>query len=147
VRIYVYFDLFIHIEKATYTNWMALLGFKLITPEGGHPSKHLPPTTTYTIGDNLTVRWKLGHSLVTQFVAIELFSFNGLIEDLWIGKVPAAEKSKSITLKVHPTVAIPATYFLRVWGESSEGPACITYSKSFRLVAPSFHDSICLNVQ
>jgi len=136
VRIYVCFNLFIHIEKATYTNRIATLGFKLVTPEGGHPSRYFPPTTTYTVGENITVRWDLGHSLVTRFVAIELFSFKGLIQNMWIGKMPAVKRSKKITLNVNANVMIPGTYFFRVWGESSKGPACITYSKSFRLIAP-----------
>ncbi|CAO3690434.1 unnamed protein product [Umbelopsis ramanniana] len=113
-------------------------GFRLVTPEGGHPSQYLPPTTTYTVGENITVRWDLGHSSVTQFVAIELFSFKGLIQYMWIGKMPAIEKSKNITLNVNANVMIPGTYFFRVWGESSNGPACITYSESFRLVAPPY---------
>ncbi|KAI9290167.1 hypothetical protein BC943DRAFT_313406 [Umbelopsis sp. AD052] len=121
-------------------------GFELITPEGGHPSENRPPITTYTIGENLTVRWKLGDSLVTKFVAIELFSFNGLIENMWIGKIPAEEKSMNITLNVRPTVAIPGVYFLRVWGESAKGPACITYSKTFRLVSYHIHDQNVINL-
>ncbi|KAI8575383.1 hypothetical protein K450DRAFT_262158 [Umbelopsis ramanniana AG] len=121
-------------------------GFELITPEGGQPSMDVPPTTTYTIGENLTVQWKLGNSLVTKFVAIELFSFTGLIEYMWIGKIPAEEGSKNITLNVRPTVAIPGIYFLRVWGESSNGPACITYSKTFRLVPYHVHDQIFMNL-
>lgn len=138
MRIYICFNLFIHIEKATYTNRIANLGFRLVTPQGGHPSQSLPPTTTYTVGENITVRWDLGHSLVTKFVAIELFSSKGLIQNMWIGKIPAVEKSKEITLNVNDYVEIPGTYFFRVWGESSNGPSCITYSESFRLVAPSF---------
>jgi hypothetical protein len=109
----------------------------LITPNGGKPHPRDRPIETYTVGSYVTLQWELGNSEVTRFLAVELFNFKGLLEDLWIGNISAIETSMRVNMKAHPNVKIPGTYFLRIWGESPNGPMCTTYSKLFRLVGPS----------
>ncbi|GAB5589012.1 hypothetical protein Unana1_03912 [Umbelopsis nana] len=105
--------------------------FRLVEPPGGKPEPQDSPVRTYVVDQALHVRWKYDGDFLNDFVAIELFKFQGLIEILWVGNVSITAGEVTVDLPYPRASAIPGNYFLRAWAASRQGPDCITYSKVF----------------